>query len=133
MCMGKLGVLKFIVLLALGGLITACSGNRYITSNQLYEKIHNHEPVLVIDTRTGFEYARGHIQGAIHLPFWKAAFIDEGQLACAGKTVVVHCAHGPRAGVAKWFLEGDRCPEIYYLWGHVQSWKKAGLPLVKGE
>jgi rhodanese-related sulfurtransferase len=47
--------------------------------------------------------------------------------------VVVYCAHGPRAGVARWALNMAGIPNVLYLKGHMTGWHKHALPEIKGE
>ncbi len=109
--------------------LSGCSASRHISSQALSEKIERQDPLLIIDTRSRYEFNKGHITGAVHIPFWKSPFIKESSLDCNDKMVVIYCEHGPRAGVARFFLEGELCPDIYYLQGHLKGWKQQDLPL----
>ena len=48
------------------------------------------------------------------------------------KTVVVTCAHGPRAGIGKFALKRAGFENIVYLDGHMSGWYKSGLPVATG-
>ncbi len=57
------------------------------------------EGALLLDVRSGGEFAGGHLPGAINVPVDQvAARADE--LAKKGKPVVVYCASGMRSGSA---------------------------------
>lgn len=121
-------IMKLALMLASILVLSGCGNSRYITASALNEKIQNNEPVLVLDMRTAYEFKKGHIPGAVNIPFWKTPFTNESKLDCEGKTIVIHCAHGPRAGLGKFFIEGKECPDIHYLKGHFPAWEKADLP-----
>jgi rhodanese-related sulfurtransferase len=42
---------------------------------------------------------------------------------------VLYCAHGPRAGIAKFALKLSGFDNIVYLEGHMSAWKAAKLPV----
>ena len=81
---------------------------------------------------SGREYRQGHIPGAIHIPFWQTFFRTDSLTAAGDDTVVVTCAHGPRAGVGKLALQLAGFRNVVYLDGHMSGWYKAGLPVVPG-
>lgn len=83
----------------------------------------------ILDVRTTKEYAGGHVPGAIHIPF-HALWRRHAELA-AGKDdpIVVYCAHGPRAGLAKLQLWALGYEKVAYLEGQMLGWKRRGLPM----
>jgi rhodanese-related sulfurtransferase len=83
---------------------------------------------MILDVRSRFEYRRGHVPGAIHLPFWAAAFRP---LPAPSPTtqVVVYCGHGPRAWIAQALLRWRGAANVCLLQGHMAGWRRAGRPL----
>jgi rhodanese-related sulfurtransferase len=84
---------------------------------------------FVIDVRTAAEYRRGHLPGAVHVPFWAAAFwrlppIDPNQ------PVLVYCGHGPRARMASVALKARGLRVICLLEGHYARWRREGRKVV---
>jgi 3-mercaptopyruvate sulfurtransferase SseA len=73
-----------------------------ISSSALLSRLGNEKAELaVVDVRTGFEFSKSHLPGAVNisllvLPFLLAAV----SLKDKGDPVVVYCSHGPRAGLA---------------------------------
>ena len=112
-------------------LLAACaqSAKTHVDAEELMLSIRNDRAPTVLDVRTRTEYARGHVPGARHVPFYstRSRYRDLGLEA--DDPVVVYCEHGPRAGIAKLglWMAGHR--QILYLSGHMQGWKAAGLPL----
>ena len=60
---------------------------------------------LVIDTRSGGEFAGGHIKGAINLPHNITANAIDQHTTDKGKAIVVYCHSGARSSAAKRSLE----------------------------
>jgi len=103
-----------------------------ISGTELLKQIEAHDAPLILDVRTAAEYRAGHVPGALHVPFWAAYWrADDLPLSGAGP-FVIYCAHGPRAGVAKYALGLKDDPRVFYLEGHMKAWKKGGLPVTKG-
>jgi rhodanese-related sulfurtransferase len=87
---------------------------------------------VIIDVRSSYEYRRGHVPGALHIPFWKT-FLPVDELSCSrDRPLVVYCQHGPRAVIAAIALRRAGYAEVRYLDGHMSGWERAGLPLDSG-
>lgn len=100
-----------------------------ISGPELLKMIQQGEPVTIIDVRSNREYQAGHVPGAIHLPFWKAYFKASSLAAPRDQTLVVYCAHGPRAVISKGAFKLAGFEDIRYLDGHMTEWYKARLPV----
>ncbi|MET4724487.1 rhodanese-related sulfurtransferase [Bradyrhizobium japonicum] len=85
---------------------------------------------LLIDIREADEHAREKIPGARHLPLSK---LDEADFALhRGKPVIFHCKSGARTQANAPRLAAklsDPC-EAFIVEGGLDSWRKAGLPVV---
>ncbi len=99
--------------------------------NELLLQIEKNHPPIIIDVRSSFEYKSGHIQGAIHIPFWTVFFTDKLTNVDKTKTMVLYCEHGPRAGLAKLALSCLGFKNTHYLRGHMLAWKRSKLPIEK--
>ena len=87
----------------------------------------------VVDVRTGSEFAGGHLPGAINIPVQALPFRMEAiPVHERNEPVVVYCAHGPRAGLAGFFLRVAGFSEVMHLQGDIRSWREAGYPLTIG-
>jgi rhodanese-related sulfurtransferase len=103
----------------------------HITPDEFLAALQSDHPPLVIDARSQREYDAGHVPGAQHIPFY-SVFAHRSELASGSQPVVVYCAHGPRAGIAKlqlWAMGFDR---VRYLAGHMAAWNARGLPIETG-
>ena len=85
-----------------------------------------HPDMVIVDVRSVFEYRRGHVPGAVHLPFWAAAFRPL-RAPASPAPIVVYCGHGPRAWIARTFLRWRGVRDVCLLEGHMAGWRRAGL------
>ena len=94
-------------------------------ATDLAEQLASHPDTVVVDVRSAFEFRRGHVPGAVHLPFWAAAFRP---LHTPGPSapVVVYCGHGPRAWIAHTLLRLRGAAGVCLLDGHMAGWRRAG-------
>ncbi len=103
-----------------------------ISQKPLLASIQDGTAPVIIDVRTGGEYAKGHVPGAVHIPFYSLWSRRSEIEAGAHEPVVVYCAHGPRAGFAKFALGTLGYDRVLYLDGHMSAWKDRGLPINTG-
>jgi len=61
---------------------------------------------LVVDTRTAGEYAGGHIDGAINIPYDSIAHGIGKHQTDKSKCIIVYCHSGTRSSTAKKILTG---------------------------
>jgi hydroxyacylglutathione hydrolase len=85
----------------------------------------------LVDVRNSSEFTAGHLPGALNLPLGRLAErIDE---LPRGRTLVIHCQSGARAGVAAGLLASRGFDDVRHLAGDYAGWTKAGRPVEKGE
>jgi len=91
------------------------------------------ENVLFIDAREPFEYAEGHIKGAISFPFdyWDDYWEGVKAKLNPGQRTVVYCG-GLDCELSVFSareLKALGYPDSYIFFGGWLSWKEAGLPI----
>ena len=91
---------------------------------ELAERIKSKKPPTVVDVRSGFEFRRGHIPGAIHAPDWKILLRLARIPSDKNAELVVTCEHGPRAQLAKGLLEAFGYRNVALLTGHMAGWRR---------
>jgi rhodanese-related sulfurtransferase len=96
-----------------------------MTAEELSRQMASHPDIVIVDTRSSLEFRRGHVPGAVHLPFWAAAFLPL-ESASASTPVVVYCGHGPRAWMARVLLRWRGIRNVSLLDGHMAGWRRAG-------
>lgn len=84
---------------------------------------------MILDVRSAREFAAGHLPGAVHVPYWRLLFGRAPLERAPDEPIVVYCAHGPRAWIAKGALRARGARDVRLLAGHMRAWKKAGKPL----
>lgn len=100
-------------------------------AQELAGKLKSGTAPAVIDVRTGFEFNRGHIPGAIHAPTWKILLFLAKLPSDKNAELVITCEHGPRAQIAKGILSKLGYLNLDLLEGHMHGWRNAGLPTEK--
>ncbi len=98
-------------------------------ASELLERINANNAPVVVDTRSEFEFRRGHIPGAINAPVRKIMLNRASLPQDKAREMVVHCEHGQRAALARFFLGLYGYKNTAPLEGDLEDWKKAGLPL----
>jgi len=82
---------------------------------------------LLVDVRSGSEFASGHIPGAINIPMEEIeARLDDLDL---NLPIVLICQSGKRARMSSSLLEPCQ-RQITVLEGGTQAWIRAGFPVV---
>jgi rhodanese-related sulfurtransferase len=91
----------------------------------------NRSDAMVIDLRSGEDYAKGHILGARNIPLAelekRAGELDKHK----AKPLILHCGDGNRAGGAVAALRKRGFGSVHNLTGGFVAWQQAGLPVEK--
>ncbi|OGU09242.1 MAG: sulfurtransferase [Geobacteraceae bacterium GWC2_58_44] len=100
-------------------------------AQELLSRMKSKNPPTLVDVRTGFEFRKGHIPGAIHAPTWlillRLAPIPSDRQA----ELVVTCELGPRARIVKVLLGAIGYRYVVLLEGQMAGWRRSGRPLIK--
>jgi phage shock protein E len=98
-----------------------------IAAEALIKRIASGTAPVILDVRSRAEFARGHVPGARHIPFWQVSRHIDEIAAPRDAEVVIYCGHGPRAIVAGRTLRRKGFTRIAYLDGHFSQWRRRGL------
>jgi rhodanese-related sulfurtransferase len=94
----------------------------------LSARIAARDALTILDVRSRWEFVRGHVPGAIHIPFWRMKG-RAAEIPCTREDpVVVYCGHGPRAWYAAAVLRRVGFARVSYLEGHMSRWRREGRP-----
>ena len=97
-----------------------------MTVPELHERWEDGPPLQVLDVRERSEWERGHIPGAVHMPYHDIDAIPDGIDAAA--PVAVICASGQRAAVGASLLARHGAREVIHVVdGGVGAWAARGL------
>jgi rhodanese-related sulfurtransferase len=100
-------------------------------ASELLRRIQANDAPVVVDTRSEFEFGRGHVPGAINAPVRKILLNRARLPEDKTREMVVLCEHGQRAMLAKFVMGLYGYGNTSLLDGHMKGWKEAGLPLEK--
>lgn len=98
-----------------------------ISAEALLRRIDAGTAPVILDVRSRAEFARGHVPGAQHLPFWRVSRRVGEVRAAFDAEVVVYCGHGPRAVVAVRALRRSGFTQVACLDGHFSKWRRDGF------
>jgi rhodanese-related sulfurtransferase len=118
-----------IFMLALIGCSEAGQNSGVMAQADLVERLDDADAPLVLDVRTPGEYRRGHVPGALNIPYQQlgARFAELG--AVDGRDIVVYCEAGPRAERAEATLAAAGLERLYQLEGHMAAWRRNHMPM----
>lgn len=94
-----------------------------ISAEALLAHIESGAAPVILDVRSRAEFARGHVPGARHIPFWRISRRIHELSLPPNAEVVVYCGHGPRAAVAARALRSKGFTRVAYLDGHFSQWR----------
>ena len=94
-----------------------------LSPSELLARMADVKALTILDVRSSWEFVRGHVPGAIHVPFWRVPAHDAG-----AHPVVVYCGLGPRAWYAAALLRRRGVPNVSCLDGHISRWRREGRP-----
>jgi phage shock protein E len=86
---------------------------------------------ILLDVRTPEEVEQGKLKGAVNIDFNNTDFEKEVARLDKSKTYFVYCAKGGRSSKAFAILKSAGFNNVYDLSGGYNSWKEAGMPVVK--
>ena len=103
-----------------------------ITPETLLARIQAGDAPAILDVRSRPEFERGHLPGAIHIPFLDVGHQSASLPADPDQPIIVYCGHGPRAWIAGASLRRRGFSKVVYLAGHMSAWSKRGFQLEVG-
>ena len=104
----------------------------HISRAELQQRIREGSAPPILDVRSRSEYEEAHVPDAVHVPFYSILFRRDEIPRREGEPLVVYCAHGPRAGIARAQLFTAGVGPVVYLEGHMTAWTRDGLPTQSG-
>lgn len=104
---------------------------RDVSATEAAELLKNNPEIKILDVRTGFEFNRGHLKGAVNLNYYSRKFEDNLNELDKNTTWLVHCRSGVRSGKTMPLMKSAGFTSVIHLVDGILDWKKAGLPLIK--
>ena len=84
----------------------------------------------IIDVRTGGEYRKGHLEGAVNINYYSPLFRRDIAKFDRDRPYLVHCKTGARSSRAVRIMGELGFTMIYHMDGGTDAWRAAGLPFV---
>jgi rhodanese-related sulfurtransferase len=97
---------------------------KYMMSEQ-----NNNKVDFVLDVRTGEEYARSHIKGAVLIPIM--ILTEKMHEIQSGQSILVYCHNGNRSEVACELLTSRGHKYVFNMLGGIESWIEKGYDVVE--
>ncbi len=91
----------------------------------------NYQDALVLDVRDDSEFVAGHLPNSKHIPSEKIEERWAELQKFKEKPIVVIYRGGIRSNHASQVLKKNGFSQVVNLMGGIDSWKRAGLPMVK--
>jgi rhodanese-related sulfurtransferase len=99
------------------------------TGAELLTRIDRGDALHILDVRFEWEFAGGHVPGAMNIPFTQLPSRIAEVPGTGDDELILYCGHGPRAYIAASALQHGGRKRIVYLTGHWAGWQAAGLPV----
>ncbi|PLX49454.1 MAG: hypothetical protein C0613_07510 [Desulfobulbaceae bacterium] len=113
-------------------LVGCTAGRATMTGRALHDALDAGTQLRIVDVRSRAEFGRGHIPGAIHIPFWQMGRRSKELGEDKDVPVVLYCAHGPRAWWAAFVLRRQGFSRVSLLAGSFKAWQQSGLAVASG-
>ena len=106
-------------------------GGQSVTTQELV-RMTNHESAVLVDLRDRNEFSRGHITGAINVPYSTFSQRIEELQKHRDKPVILICNIGQHSSAAGSQLIKNGFQDVRRLSGGMTEWTGSNLPVVKG-
>ncbi len=90
---------------------------------------NNNKVDFVLDVRTGEEYARSHIKGAVLIPIM--ILTEKMHEIQTGQSILVYCHNGNRSKTACELLTSRGHKYVFNMLGGIESWIEKGYEVVE--
>ncbi|MBI5048660.1 MAG: rhodanese-like domain-containing protein [Deltaproteobacteria bacterium] len=102
--------------------ISFASDYKLIDGKEMEVMMSDGKPMVIVDVREPYEFAAGHIKGAINIPYGAAKPRILKELSLDNRIVFV-CHGGPMGDELSAILVKNNYKEVYNLKGGMNKWK----------
>jgi rhodanese-related sulfurtransferase len=100
-------------------------------SPQQLSRLVNEQEAAVVDLRDPADFRKGHIVGAINLPYAKVDERWDELEKLRERPLILVCKMGQFSSAIGKRLLAKKFPQVYRLGGGIMEWQSAQLPLIK--
>lgn len=126
-----LQVIVFFIVILPSGFFTSESFAREIFNNvsvfearRMIDERNLQRVHIILDVRTGGEYARSHIKDAVLIPI--LVLSERMHEIEKGKSILVYCHNGDRSKIACEFLSSKGYKYLFNMLGGIEKWIEKG-------
>ncbi len=101
-----------------------------VTVQELADRVAHEPDLVVLDVREPAEWADGHMPGARHIPMRQVS--ERLAEIPRDRPVALTCAGGTRSSLVASLLLSRGFTDLVNVWGGMNGWAQAGLPLARG-
>jgi rhodanese-related sulfurtransferase len=108
-----------------------CSPTRGLSAEETLKLTNSgNESLLIIDLRDITEYSKGHIKGAVNIPYRGNTFPARiSTVSDKNKILIIYCGKGVKTGKAEEFIKKSSFKKKYILEGGFKEWREKGFPI----
>ena len=122
-----LSVISFLLTIAANG-----QTNNNIEVDEFVKKIGS-ERYMLIDVRTGEEFAEGHIKGAVNIDYYSTDFSHQIGKIENETPVLLYCRSGNRSGKSVQMMYEMGFTEVKHLDCGIKGWLAEGRKIIQSE
>lgn len=112
-----------LVLLFLSAGLVSAAGHARITGAELTEMMGDGKPVVIVDVRETWLYSRGHIPGAVNIPYEDDSQVRVLKELKPSDRIVFVCHGGPMGDELASILVNNGYKDVYNLKGGMRRWR----------
>ena len=101
-----------------------------LTVQELAGRVAHEPDLVVLDVREPAEWADGHMPGARHIPMRQVS--ERLAEIPRDRPVALTCAGGTRSSLVASLLLSRGFTDLVNVWGGMNGWAQAGLPIARG-
>lgn len=105
--------------------VSFAAGYTRVTGPELEKMMKDGSPIVIVDVREPELYARGHIPGAMNIPYEDGAHKRILKELKPSDRVVFVCHGGPMGDELAGILVNNGYPRVYNLIGGMRKWQGA--------
>lgn len=101
-----------------------------INASEVFKKLENNQPIILLDVRTPEEYQRAHLSGSVLLPINNLSpdTLKQINLGEDKKTdeIIIYCLSGPRSYEACVMMQQMGYTNVKYIPNGLMGWRSQG-------
>ena len=127
------GIITVLIHIFLVSVFLSCSNIETSKADKIFSLVNSgSDDLVIVDLRDVSEYNKGHIKGAVNIPYKEENFPERiSAIENKDKTAVFYCGQGVKTGKASGFIKKSSFKKKYILEGGFLSWKNRDLEIVK--